>query len=234
MRACRHLVFAALIPLAACNGSQTDDTAPAVDARAEAPAQTREATTRDSFEGVITATMMADGERIESIMRVKGSRWRLEMEMDGERGALIRDESGRTMTLMEGTRQYVYLPELPGDDEPLQFTATGQSETIAGYPCRYYRIHDPNGVQDGDEVCITTALGFVGFGPSGPYSAADERALRQQFADGFLVLKTRDPQGVIEYEITSIERTAVSDAMFAPPPGYTEIQHPGVGIPARP
>jgi hypothetical protein len=233
MRAFRHLVFAALIPLAACDAAQPEDNAPAADAPAEAPAQARGAAAQNGFEGVITATATSDGERTESVMRVKDSRWRLEMEMDGERGAIIRDRNGRMMSLIESTRQYMYLPELEGEDDPMQFTATGQSETVAGHQCRYYRIRDPNGVQDGDEVCVTTELGFVGFGPSGPFGAADERTLRQQFRDGFLILKSRDPRGAVEYEVTRIERTSVSDAMFAPPPGYTELQRPGLGIPPR-
>jgi hypothetical protein len=88
-------------------------------------------------------------------------------------------------------------------------------------------------VQDGDEVCITTTLGFVGIGPSGPFQAADDAALRQQFGSGFLILKSPDTGDGVAYEVTRIERTAVSDDRFTPPAGYTEFRQPGVGAPPR-
>jgi hypothetical protein len=242
MRFLRPLLLSILIPLAACGGSQPDDSArpegaaPAGDPSAATDATAGRSGTRNGFEGVITAVVTSDGERTQSTMWVKGSRVRIDMEMDGERGAIIHDANGRTISLLESARQYFVFPEVPADDdEPMRFTATGQSETVAGYRCQFYRIQDPNGVQDGDEACITTELGWVGFGAAGIRRAADERALRQQFRDGFLILKSREPQGGTEFEVTRIERTSVSDDRFAPPPGFTEMRTPGLGsLPGRP
>jgi hypothetical protein len=176
------------------------------------------------FEGVITVLSTSHGERDEMILRIKGARWRMEMEMDGDRGAMIRDENGRLISVMDDTRQYAFLPQLPDEEEDaLTFVPLGRSETIAGYRCDHYRVVDPSGIQDGDAVCVTTELGWVGFGPGGPLGAADERAMRAQFGDGFLILRSVDGQGDGESVVTRVERTAVSDALFAPPPGYTEV-----------
>jgi hypothetical protein len=184
-----------------------------------------------AFEGVITATTIDDGARNEQIMHFKGPRSRIEMNFDGERGTIIRDGNGRLLSLIDETRQYMLFPELSDDDDDAsRFVATGQSETVAGYSCQYYRIEDPTGIQDGDLSCITTALGFVGFGGTGPIAAAEERAIRAQFKDGFMVLKTLDAGGVTEFEVTRVERTAVSDALFEIPPDYTEFTVPGAGF----
>jgi hypothetical protein len=164
------------------------------------------------------------GARDEMVLRVKGARWRVEMEMDGDRGAMIRDENGRLISVMDDTRQYAFLPQIPDEEEDaLTFVPLGRSETIAGYRCDHYRVVDPSGIQDGDAVCVTTELGWVGFGPGGPLGAADERATRAQFGDGFLILRSVDGQGDGESVVTRVERTAVNDALFAPPAGYTEV-----------
>jgi hypothetical protein len=188
-----------------------------------------------AFEGVITATTIDDGARsqqIQQIMHFKGARSRIEMNFDGERGTIIRDGNGRLLSLIDETRQYMVFPELSDDDDDdaPRFVATGQSETVAGYSCQYYRIEDPTGIQDGDVSCVTTALGFVGFGGTGPIAAADEQAIRAQFKDGFMVLKTLDAGGAAEFEVTKVERTAVSDALFEIPPDYTEFTVPGAGF----
>jgi hypothetical protein len=185
-----------------------------------------------AFEGVITGTTMIDGETGEVIVRVKGSKSRLEFDADGERAVIIRDGDGRVLSLLEETRQYFVSSVPPGeDDDAAQFAPTGRSETIAGYPCEYYRMDDPSGIQDGDEVCVTTALGFVGFGAAGSLAPGDEGAIREQFPNGFLILKTLDSTGAVDYVVTEIERTALDDSLFEPPSGYTEFKMPGGGAP---
>lgn len=184
------------------------------------------AAAQGTFEGVITAVAITEGERDEMVLRVKGTQWRLEMEIDGDRGVMIRDRNGRTMSLIEESRQFHLFPVPEGEDEPVQYTATGRKETVAGHPCEYYRIRDPNGLMDGDQACITNALGFVGFTGAAPLSPADERAIRSQFASGFFILKLLDSRGGTISTFTNVERTSVSDTMFAPPPGYTELRMP--------
>lgn len=219
---------AVLLLLLACGGQAADGEAVPAGAPAAATG-TGGATSQGDFEGVIHVTTFDEGESIDGVLRIKGDRWRFETRMDGERAAVVRGRDGRVFSILDSERQYAYFPNLAGEDEPMQFEATGTSETVAGHECRYYRIRDPDEVQDGDEVCITTALGFVGIGPIGPATRLDDAAIRQQFRDGFMILKSRSPQGVVEYQVTRIERTAVGDDMFEPPAGYTELRAPGMG-----
>jgi hypothetical protein len=220
---------AALVLLLACGEQTADgDAVPADAPPAAASASAGGATTQGTFEGVVQLTTYGEGESSPGVLRVKGDRWRFETEMGGERAAIVKGRDGRVFTVSDSQRQYARFPEVAGEDEPLQFTATGESETVAGYECRWHRITDPNGLQDGDQVCVTTALGFVGSGPGA--ARLDEAAIRQQFRDGFMILKSRDAQGTLEYEINRIERTAVPDDMFEPPAGYTEL---GGAMPGR-
>jgi hypothetical protein len=222
-RVARLSVPAALLLLFACGGQTADGDAAPADAPPTAAAGTRGAATQGDFEGVIHVATFDEGESTPGVLRIKGTRWRFETEMEGERAAIVRGSDGRVFSVSDSERQYAWFPDVAGEDEPLQFEATGESETVAGYECRYYRLRDPNGLQDGDQACVTTALGFAGMGPGTAGTQLDEAALRQQFRDGFMILKSRDAQGVLEYEVTRIERTAVPDHMFEPPAGYTEL-----------
>jgi hypothetical protein len=220
---------AVLLLLFACGGQTADDDAVPADTRPAAPtANGAAATVQGDFEGVIHVTTFDEGESTQGVLRIKGSRWRFETEMDGERAAIVSNRDGRVFSIIDSERQYAWFPTVAGEDEPMQFEATGESETVAGYECRYYQVRDPNEVQDGDHVCVTTALGFVGISPTGA-ARIDDAAIRQQFRDGFMILKSRDAQGAVEYEVTRIERNAVPDDMFEPPAGYTELGGPGTG-----
>lgn len=185
-----------------------------------------------TFEGVITVTVASNGERGQHTLSIKGPMWRADMEVDGERNSLIRDQGGRLISLIDTERIYVVLWSGEMDvGDALQFTELGRRETVAGYECRYYRVRDSNGVMDGNEVCVTTALGFVGFSPAGPLSAANEQGIRRQFSDGFLILKSLDSRGNVGYEISKIERKSLNDDLFVPPSGYQEVKLPGIGGP---
>jgi hypothetical protein len=214
---------AALLLLFACGGQAADGDAAPADAAPAVTTGTTGSATQGDFEGVIHVATFDEGESTPGVLRIKGTRWRFETEMEGERAAIVRGSDGRVFSISDSERQYAWFPDVAGEDEPLQFEATGESETVAGYECRYYRLRDPNGLQDGDHVCVTTALGFAGMGPGAAGAQLDDAALRQQFRDGFMILKSRDAQGVLEYEVTRIERTAVADDMFEPPAGYTEL-----------
>jgi hypothetical protein len=214
---------AALLVLFACGGQTADDDAAPADTPPAAAAGTRGAATQGDFEGVIHVATFDEGESTPGVLRIKGTRWRFETEMEGERAAIVRGSDGRVFSVSDSERQYAWFPDVGGEDEPLQFEPTGESETVAGYECRHYRLRDPNGLQDGDQVCVTTALGFAGMGPGAAGAQLDDAALRQQFRDGFMILKSRDAQGVLEYEVTRVDRTAVPDDMFEPPAGYTEL-----------
>jgi hypothetical protein len=217
----RLVTPAALLLLFACGGETADGDA--VPADAPAAAGTTGAATQGDFEGVIHVTTFDEGESSDGVLRIKGDRWRFETEMEGERAALVRGRDGRIFSVSERERLYAWFPEMPAGDEPMQFEATNETETVAGYQCRYYRVRDPDNVQDGDEVCVTTDLGFAGMGPGAVGAGVDDAAIRRQFRDGFLILRSRNAQGGVEYEVTRVERTAVPDDMFEPPAGYTEM-----------
>lgn len=211
-----------LILFVACADQTADGDAVPADA-SPAAAGTSGATPHGDFEGVIHIATYDEGQSMPGVLRIKGTRWRFETAMDGERAAVVRGSDGSVFSIIDSERQYARFPTVAGEDEPLQFDATGESETVAGHQCRYYRLRDPNGVQDGDQVCVTTAFGFAGMGPGAAGARLDDAALRQQFRDGFMILKSRNAQGEVEYEVTRIERTSVPDDMFVPPAGYTEL-----------
>jgi Domain of unknown function (DUF4412) len=180
---------------------------------------------QSSFEGVITMTMKGT----ESHVYVKGSRMRIE---NGDR-ILIRGQDGKTLAIRSAARQYLVLGTM-GKPSSTSFEATGRGETVAGYPCKYYKVVESNaGKREDREGCVSTALGFVILGPGGT-PLTDEAMLRGQFSSGFMLLKVVDKKGVASLEVTKVDRRAVSDAMFAPPQGFTEIKLPGMGAPPRP
>jgi hypothetical protein len=215
--------LAALLLLVACGGETADGDAAPADTPPAVATGSPGAAAEGDFEGVIHVVTFDEGEGTPGVLRIKGPRWRFETEMEGERGAVVRGRDGRVFSVSDSERLYAWFPDVPGEDEPMQFEATGESETVAGYECRYYRVRDPNGLQDGDRVCVTPAFGFAGMGAGAVGAGLDDAAIRQQFRDGFMILKSRNPQGVVEYEVTRIERTAVADNMFEPPAGYTEM-----------
>lgn len=179
------------------------------------------------FEGVITlsAPGMLDGAK----MYFKGTRAR--MERRGQLGTLIIDANGRIVRLIDARRQYFVMsnrtrvPQRSPKFEPI-----GKQETIAGLSCSYYRTRDPGGLQDGDEVCVTSALGFVGLTPGGPIGDLNARAVQEQFPKGFFILKTVTTKGTVS-KVVSIERKSLPDNLFAPPAGYTEMTMPGMSSP---
>jgi len=185
-----------------------------------------------SFEGVVTMVATSDDERHEHTVSIKGSMWRTDTNIGGERNAIIRTGDGRFITVSEAERMYMVIQIPPLDEsDALEFVSLGRRETVAGHVCEYYQIRDPVGELDGDEVCITTALGFVGFGPSGLLGDTNEQAIRKQFRDGFMILKGTSERGATKYEVTRIERKSLSDSLFAPPEGFQEIRMPGFGRP---
>lgn len=179
---------------------------------------------QSTFEGVLTIQVGSGNGPGSGKYWIKGTRMRVD---GGPQGTMIRDESGRLLTLMQSERRYLVIAAMNRAAQLPKMTPTGKSETIAGYPCRYYTAHDAT-TGHAYEMCITTALGFSGLGPNGPLAPDDERTLREQFKTGFMVLKSVDHDGTVIKLVTNVQKTSVSDAMFAPPAGYTEVKMPGM------
>jgi len=178
------------------------------------------------FEGVITlsAPGMLDGAK----MFYKGTRAR--MERPGNLGTLLIDGSGRIVRLIDARHQYFVMGNRTGAPQRSpKFESLGKQETVAGLPCSDYRTRDPGGLQDGDEVCVTSALGFVGLA----FGDVNAQAVRDQFPKGFFILKTVTKKGTVS-QVVSIERKALADDLFVPPAGYAEMTLPGLsGRPDR-
>lgn len=159
-------LFGALTLLGGCdirNGEASSDSQTISDLADAAPPSARSAPGGD-FEGVISTNTFMDGQRIEQTLSVKGSRWRFDMEMDGDRASIIRGGDGRVFSLLHDSREWVYFPVVPSSptDAGIRFEATGERASIAGYSCQYYVMKDPDGLQEGDRACITAEFGFVG------------------------------------------------------------------------
>ncbi len=181
------------------------------------------------FEGVITFARTVNEKHSEMTLRIKGERVRVETDFGRGPMVVIRDEAGRMMSVMMAARRFMVLPSQSNTDAAPRFTKTEKHASVAGLDCQFYRQSEASTFwgQPGD-VCVTTALGFhaVGIG-GGVIKAADAQALKAQFGTGFFILKKIDATGATSFEVTKIERTSVSDAMFAPPAGFTEMKLPG-------
>jgi hypothetical protein len=110
---------AALLLLFACGGQAADGDAAPADARAcGCGTGTRGAATQGDFEGVIHVATFDEGESTPGVLRIKGTRWRFETEMEGERAAIVRGSDGRVFSISDSERQYAWFPDVAGEDEP--------------------------------------------------------------------------------------------------------------------
>ena len=107
----------------------------------------------------------------------------------------------------------------------MTFTKTGRSESILGYKCDYYTMHQVSFPDKDRDLCITTALGTLAIIPGRFLVGADAKA---RFPNGFFVLKTLDTNGSVLAVATKIERRALSDALFEPPADWREMKSAGM------
>ena len=182
------------------------------------------------FEGIISFGSAMTGHFRNGKLYLKGANARL--EAPAQPGALIMTADGRAITVMESKHIYMVFGKRSGKvGSAPKFESLGKSDVIAGVPCDYYRAHEPGHPHDGEEACITGALGFVGFIQGGPAGDMDATIVREQFPKGFFILQSSNQKGVITTEVAKIERTALNDDLFAPPAGYTEMKLPGMALP---
>jgi len=148
---------------------------------------------------------------------------------------MITTADGRVMTVMDERRMYMVLANRGGHAmSTATFESLGKNEVIGGLPCSYYRVHDPGNLHDGTEACVTQALGYVGLGRGSTIGDLDAKQIHEHFPKGFFILKSSNAKGMLMTHVASVERTALSDDLFAPPAGYTEMKMPGTGAPRRP
>jgi hypothetical protein len=181
-----------------------------------------------NFEGTITwGSVLATGGQGETVISVKGGKTRIDMT-DPRRGTLtsIRDGSGRIIMVIAPRKAYYVMGNARELFDARKYEATGRKETVAGYPCEYYRVLDAKGRdEDKTDVCVTSALGFATVGEGGAMADDEAKSIRQQFPNGFMILKAiHDGKSV---QVLKVEKKSLSDDLFAPPAGYTEIKMPG-------
>jgi hypothetical protein len=116
-----------------------------------------------------------------------------------------------------------------------EIKATGRTETVAGHTCEWYAF----GSNGDTQICSAKGLGFFMWGqsPMGRGSATSSALaalgansdLARLFKDGFFPLKMMRVEGgktQTLMEVTSVERKSLDAALFAIPPGYTEMKMP--------
>jgi len=187
------------------------------------------------FEGVITLNTYIRGKANTEAAYVKGHRWRPDgWEASGTRdGTVIPDDKGVLTLLIPSEKVYTRLLAPTNRREAatrVPITKLGKSESVAGYTCEYYSM--PLAAGDKRDVCVTTALGPIGFTPDarrgvGAAAFAVGGIPTDQFPNGFLVLKGLDANGKVGCAVTKVERRSLSDALFAPPSDWTEVNMSG-------
>jgi hypothetical protein len=119
----------------------------------------------------------------------------------------------------------------------LNFVKTGKTETVAGVPCEVWSgaYTEADGSKDEGEACVATGVGFAladltfnnpMLQQRGPAHDVMEQ-YRQLVAGNKGILKAtsvKNGKSTTQLEATKIEPKVVSDAVFAPPPGYKEIR----------
>ena len=210
------------------------------------------------FEGVVTMKMSGAGDAGEITQSYKGGKSRTDVASRGESAAMIMDMATGTMTMLMPPQKMYMVMDLramgaaarglgagrggergqAAAGAPPKITATGRTETVAGYTCEWYTM----GEKDETEVCAAKGLGFFAFGQSpmsrggasmGALAGLGANAqLVNAFKDGFFPLKLATNQGGKKQtvmEVTKVEKKTLDASLFSPPSDYTEMKMPGFG-----
>lgn len=175
------------------------------------------------FEGTVTYKMTMGPMTMDMTQFIKGKKVRQEMGspmgnvvtiIDTETGRMGMQVPGQPMQVMDMEAMKAMAGQAAGAEAAKpEVTATGQTETIAGYSCEHYKL--VQGAQQVD-VCVASGLGFIAGSGDGPASSLDMDELRELFKDGYFPLKmtASTPQGDMVMEAVSLERKSLSDTLF--------------------
>ncbi len=105
---------------------------------------------------------------------------------------------------------------------------TGRKETIAGYECEHLSIGFSGETTD---VCVTRGLGpfvnaMAAMGGLGRGSSAQPAWQRTLSGEGDFPLKVVRQDGVVQLEVTKIEKRSIGEALFTIPNSYTKMNLP--------
>ena len=225
---------------------------------------------QQAFQGVVTYDMTSQGQTLHMTHYMKDGNLRVEFETQGRTMVMLTSPDGsKQIMLMPESKQWVDMkvmqermaammgrmgrgaPAAPAPARgPVEFRATGQSETVAGIRCDHYLVVSENGESD---VCAAKGLGWHTDSPpnmgapaagraggrasaAGPaaeppsgLSALEVALLRQRFADGFFPLKiTSTSNGrSVTIQVVELSKKALEDGLFQPPADYQEMRMPG-------
>lgn len=208
-----------------------------------------------SFEGVVKYKMGGAGKTMgEMTQMYKGTKARTEFTgAGGQGGAMIMDMAAQSMIMlipqqkmymvMDMKKMAAMAKNMPGAGgqgapaggagAPPAITATGKTETVAGYSCEYYVVGDKQKM----EICAAKGLGMFSMGQSpmgrmgaNPLAALSDPTYAKIFRDGFFPLKIRNlERNEVVLEATQVEKKTLDASLFVPPSDYKEMQMPSFG-----
>lgn len=176
------------------------------------------------FEGVVTFTVQGDSPLTVRHL-IKGSRTRVEYDQTPPHVMLVDRRAGTTLTLAADRKEYLVSEAPDPDVEPQpwpRIVPTGRKETIAGHPCEHFLVGEGDYAMD---YCVARGLGHDGVGmPDGAAAPGAWEEHVKRHPDGFFALSAALGSDATKPVMvaTRIERTELADALFVPPPDYTE------------
>jgi len=209
---------------------------------------------QSAFEGVVKFKMGMGKDLGEMTQMYKGTKARTEFTgAGGQGGAMIMDMTAQSMIMlvpqqkmymvMDMKKMAAMAKNMPGargqgapaggTAAPPAITATGKTDTVAGYSCEYYVVGDTQKM----EICAAKGLGMFGMGQSpmgrmgaNPLAVLSDPAYAKIFRDGFFPLKIRSlDKNEVLMEATQVEKKTLDASLFVPPPDYKEMQMPSFG-----
>ncbi len=187
-----------------------------------------------TFEGVVTMTLNPGPGQHVATTWVKGRAMRMQLAGTGASGlgGMVVRADGTMLMLNAQARQYVVMANT-ADIRRMGRTGTGavdaaslgRSELVGGTRCDWYRFTRAG--KPLSEMCVAQGLGDFGTRDQSPLDDADLARLRAKFPRGFFPLKSREPgTGKVAFEVTKVERRAVTPAELDVPAGWTEMKAP--------
>lgn len=211
-----------------------------------------------SFEGKVAMTVTSDRGPTPLTFSLKSGLSRIDVQgPEGRAAAIIMNPAKQEMTILMPQQKMYMVRPIPKPGEMLErngaaseaaIEKTGEHEKILGYDATKYVSKTPEGTT---EVWITDQLGtFMGLGngPGGGFGGRPGRngGAHQTWEQAFVgkdafplrvVSTTAAGKQRFHLEVTSIDKTAVSDTLFTPPSDYQLLDMGnmmrGMGMPGR-
>lgn len=182
------------------------------------------------FEGIIDARIDTPMGSATASYSIKGDKLRMDMSMaNGMASAMIVDAGAHRTYMLMATRHMYIERDLP-DSMPVaarrsaadDVTWTGRTEKIAGLSCEHALLTEADGSRV--DMCIAKGITYVGGGMGGP------TPWQRHALGGFPLKVQREEEPTPMFLVTKVQRKALGDDRFAPPPGWQRMTMP-MGVP---